>query len=298
KYELTQEIYDQILAETNTGRISAAKFIQQEVLKAYLPYIGIPAFSVEEFYNLYTGDWNTLAADINALATTLSPPLTIQTEDVQGWGTADNIYVKAILDRCAADTDPRMYDSFYVPGRDSVALNWAATEVKPYTNSYYGFKKYIPYNAVESWQSSDGLPYADGVNSINQRIFRLSDLYLQYAEACFRTGNAANAAKYLNKVRRRAWNLPYDDPDLATPESVDFPTADDDPADFMKALIAEREKEFCLEGVLWFDYLRWNIAAERFANRGFDPTKHHRLPIPLSERQIAGMNMLLQNSGY
>jgi hypothetical protein len=292
-YELTQVIYDQMEQEyLDKRRPGASDIILYYVLQAYQPAIGVPVFSGEDFYNLYTGDWNALATAINTHL-----PSTVQAQNEPGWGTPENKYVQQILTRCRA-ADPRMYDSFYVPGRDSVALNWAATEVKPYTNSYYGFKKYIPYNAVESWQSSDGLPYTDGTNSINQRIFRLSDLYLQYAEACYRTSDATNAAKYLNKVRRRAWNLPYDDADLATPESVDFPATDEDPAEFMKALIAEREKEFCLEGVLWFDYLRWNIAAERFANRGFDPTKHHRLPIPLSERQIVGMNVLLQNSGY
>ena len=189
-----------------------------------------------------------------------------------------------------------MYDSFYVPGRDSVALDWAATKVIDYPNSYYGFKKYIPYNAVENW-ASEGLPGFQGSNSINQRIFRLADLYLQYAEACYRTGDNTNAEKYLNKVRRRAWKLPFDDASLQVKESVDYPS-DDDTGDFIDAIIAEREKELCLEGHLWFDYLRWNKAEELFKTKGFEPNKHHRLPIPLAERQIVGMDVLLQNSGY
>lgn len=48
---------------------------------------------------------------------------------------------------------------FYVPGRDSVALDWAATKVIDYPNSYYGFKKYIPYNAVENWAQKDCLVF-------------------------------------------------------------------------------------------------------------------------------------------
>jgi hypothetical protein len=293
-YELTQEIYEQMMQEfTDKRRPGAADIIQNEVLKVYQPAIGIAVFSPEDFYTLYTGDWNALAATINTKL-----PSTVKAENEPGWGTVNNKYVQQILNRCRA-ADPRMYDSFYVPGRDSVATNWMVTDPpRPYSNSYYGFKKYIPYNAVESWQSSDKLPYADGTNSINQRIFRLADLYLQYAEACYHSNDSDKAEKYLNKVRRRAWGFPYDDADLTTPESVDFPTSEDDSSDFMQAIIAEREKELCLEGHLWFDYLRWNIAEERFAVRGFDPEKHHRLPVPLSERQIVGMDILLQNSGY
>jgi tetratricopeptide (TPR) repeat protein len=289
-YELTREVYDRMLDETNTGRQTAAKIIQREVLKVYEPYIGIPVSTSVDFYNLYPGDWNALAAAIQALV------IGVPVIDESGWGTSGNKYVQAIRDMCNA-ADPRMYDSFYVPNRDSISLDWAETQKMSYDANYYGFKKYIPYNLVESW-ASEGLPYADGFNSINQRIFRLADLYLQYAEACYRTGDDANAEKYLNRVRRRAWRLPFDDASMATVLPVDFPSAEDDPGDFMKALIAEREKELCLEGHLWFDFLRWNKAAEVFAGRGFDPEKHHRLPIPYSERQIVGINILLQNSGY
>ncbi|MDR2627302.1 MAG: RagB/SusD family nutrient uptake outer membrane protein, partial [Dysgonamonadaceae bacterium] len=212
-YELTQEIYDGMKKEIDDKRRpSESEIILREVLKAYQPAIGIPVFSQEDFYDLYTGDWNALADAINPLLSL------VDAGQEPGWGTVNNKYVQQILTRCRA-ADPRMYTSFYVPGRDSVALNWAATEVKPYSNSYYGFKKYIPYNAVASWQSSDHLPYTDGSNSINQRIFRLADLYLQYAEACYRSNDPDNAGKYLNKVRRRAWKMPFEDADLTSPES-------------------------------------------------------------------------------
>ncbi|MDR2626901.1 MAG: RagB/SusD family nutrient uptake outer membrane protein, partial [Dysgonamonadaceae bacterium] len=290
-YELTQEVYDEVTGQTIFG---APDLVLIEVMKAYQGAIGVSVFSPEEFFALYTGDWNALGDQINAALRAAKYRLDVKKEP--GWGTVNSTYVQAILNRSRA-ADPRMYDSFYVPGRDSISLDWAGIQVKPYPNAYYGFKKYIPYNAVESW-ASEGLPYTDGFNSINQRIFRLADLYLQYAEACYRTSDMNNAKKYLNKVRRRAWGLPFDDPSLTSPETVDFPTSEDDPADFMKAIIAEREKEFCLEGHLWFDYLRWNKAEELFKNRGFNPEIHHRLPIPLSERQIVGMNVLLQNKGY
>jgi hypothetical protein len=295
-YELTQDTYDKISNEIDgKDKPSEIEIALREVLRAYQPYIGVSVFSKEDFFNLYTGDWDALGDQINAIRRSFTPPYRTNVKNEPNWGTANSSYMATVLDQSRA-ADPRMYDSFYVPGRDSIALDWAATNVVKYPNAYYGFKKYIPYNAQESW-GKEQLPYADGFNSVNQRIFRLADLYLQYAEACYQTADVANATKYLNKVRRRAWKLPFDDAALATPEAVDYPTAQDS-GNFMEALVAEREKELCLEGHLLFDYLRWNKSADLFKDRGFDPTKHHRLPIPLTERQIVGMNVLLQNDGY
>lgn len=293
-FELTRSAYDKFIDEIEAkAKPSETDIALREVLNAYLPYINISVFSANEFFNLYPGDWDALGDQINTLRRTAGYRTNVKTE--ANWGTVESTYMQTILNACRA-ADPRMYDSFYVPGRDSIATDWAGTKVKAYPNSYYGFKKYIPYNAPSSW-GDESLPYADGFNSINQRIFRLADLYLQYAEACYRTGDTANAKKYLNKVRRRAWGYPYTDADLTNPVSVDYPTSEDSD-DFMEVLVAEREKELCLEGHLWFDYLRLNKSAELFKERGFDPQKHHRLPIPLTERQIVGMDVLLQNSGY
>lgn len=289
-YELTQEVYDKNVSLPSS---SETNVILRELMKVYKPAIGIQVFSDEEFFNLYTGDWDALGNAINAVLRAEDYRLNVKTEP--GWGTVNSKYIQTFLNESRA-ADPRMYDSFYVPGRDSISTNWAGTNINPYPNSYYGFKKYIPYNAVENW-ATEGLPGFQGHNSINQRIFRLADLYLQYAEACYETSDMANAKKYLNKVRRRAWGYSFDDASLAVPESVDYPSSEDS-GDFMDAIMKEREKELCLETHLWFDYLRWNKTEELFASRGYEPNKHHRLPIPLPERQLVGMNVLLQNSGY
>jgi hypothetical protein len=296
-YELTQEACDNILGEIPADSKTMRNIAQREVLKAYQPYAGQTCFTAEEFFNLYTGDWDALGDQINAIYKTLNPNdsrTNVKTE--VGWGKINSRYVQTLLNASQA-ADPRMYASFYVPGRDKIFENWEGTKYHTY-QGVYGFKKYIPNNAPASWGEQD-IPYAEGFNSVNQRIFRLADLYLQYAEACYKTNDQATAEKYLNKVRRRGWNLPFEDSDLTTPESVDFPNApDDDSGDFMKALMLEREKELCLEGHIWFDYLRWNLAENLCGSRNFDPEKSHRLPIPYSERQIVGMNVLLQNKGY
>ena len=68
-------------------------------------------------------------------------------------------------------------------------------------------------------------------------ILRLADVYLIYAEACFLTGDSANALTYVNKVRERAHakkltSISYDD------------------------IWKERRLELALEGDRWYDYVR------------------------------------------
>ncbi len=309
----TQAMYDEIMAGLNTAwvddpdarpRPTVRDVAMYYILKAYEPLFtadGVEAASSDEFLGLVT-DWVALGETIDAKLQELKVRGNVSGQE--SWGTISSSYMQTILTMAALEDDPRKYTSFYCPGRDSIATDWAATEVVDYPNSYYGFKKYIPYNAPSTW-TAEGLPYAEGYNSINQRIFRLADLYLQYAEACYRTGDTDNATKYLNKVRRRAWGEPFDDASLTTKGTHDYPKEGEEGKDFItEVLVPERELELSLEGVLWFDYLRLNLLFEdsefsqAYKDRGFDPAKHHRLPIPLTERQIVGLDVLVQNSGY
>jgi SusD family. len=91
-------------------------------------------------------------------------------------------------------------------------------------------------------------------------------------------------------VRRRAWGKPIDQI-----SEYDYDTSE---GDLLSVIVKEREKELCLEGRLFFDYLRLGLDRELFASRGYNPEIHHRLPIPQAERQIVGMDKLLQNKGY
>lgn len=286
---LEQITYDDIIAhpENYIKLKNPRRALTLVAEKAYNQTVGQRYTTRNDFFSSYTGNWDELAVEINEqMKAEGIRNFDIKEDDVY-WGTIDSKYVKVISTAAEKDNDPRMYDSFYVPNRDSLSNHWDGRDTYTYTTNYYGFKKYIPYNSVDSW-TAEGLPGFDGFNSINQRVFRLGDMYLQYAEACYRCGDESKAIEYMNKVRRRAWGYAID-----VPSSVDFTSGD-----FMTALVSEREKELCLEGHLWFDYLRLNLAEELCKSRGFDPMKHHRLPIPLSERQIVGMDVLLQNSGY
>ncbi|WP_262712431.1 RagB/SusD family nutrient uptake outer membrane protein [Arachidicoccus ginsenosidivorans] len=73
-------------------------------------------------------------------------------------------------------------------------------------------------------------------------VFRLAEIYLNYAEASAELGNTADALKYVNLIRKRA-----DMPDLTAANLVD-------------KIRQERRIELCFEGHRYFDLRRWNLA--------------------------------------
>jgi hypothetical protein len=73
-------------------------------------------------------------------------------------------------------------------------------------------------------------------------VFRLSEMYLNYAEASAQLGNTAEALKYLNLIRARAG----------------MPAAD--ATNLLMKIQRERRIELCFEGHRYFDIRRWGIA--------------------------------------
>ncbi len=133
-------------------------------------------------------------------------------------------------------------------------------------------------------------------------LYRLAEIYLNYAEAQYHLGNEGVAKEFVNKVSSRALQ-----PDI---------TASGDA--LLEAIKRERRVELCFEGHNYFDERRWMNEA----NLGFDIQghkwtkkadgtlefeeytvvtrpyfeKHYYLPIPNGEIEKAPS--LLQNSGY
>ncbi|QCX37396.1 RagB/SusD family nutrient uptake outer membrane protein [Aureibaculum algae] len=94
-------------------------------------------------------------------------------------------------------------------------------------------------------------------NSRSLPMFRLAEIYLDYAEALneIEPGNA-DILKYLNLIRERAGIPQYGDIDLPAPSSQDA---------LRIAIRKERRVELAFESVRYFDARRWKIAAEVFA---------------------------------
>lgn len=88
-------------------------------------------------------------------------------------------------------------------------------------------------------------------------LFRLGEIYLNYAEALAEYGGIANEAealKYLNLIRERAGIPPYGSSINALPVPVGNA--------LIEKIRMERRVELAFETHRWFDIRRWNIAGQ------------------------------------
>lgn len=144
---------------------------------------------------------------------------------------------------------------------------------------------------------SDGQPVSDVTkfySDIDFPIFRLSEMYLIYAEAVLRggTGDLGTALSYVNKVRGRA----YGDPTLGQITGADLN---------LQFILDERGRELYWEGHRRTDLIRYNLLTTSTylwpwkggvaSGTGVDP-KYNIFPIPATNR-TANPN-LEQNQGY
>jgi len=118
-------------------------------------------------------------------------------------------------------------------------------------------------------------------NPVNIRLIRLSEVYLNYAEACNKAAvsDDAEARLYLNKVRTRVM--------LVDKNSSGTALFDD--------IINERRLELAMEGHRFFDMIRTGKAAAAFASKGtFRIGISDLLPIPQAEIDASG-GVITQN---
>lgn len=113
----------------------------------------------------------------------------------------------------------------------------------------------------------------------NERIFRLAELKLLYAEALIERGRTVDAAQQINDIRHRA-GLPDLDP----------------AADLTEAMRHEKRIELAFEPHRWFDLVRWDIGADVFPEEW--DGKLSLFPFPQIEVDRVGKDMLKQNHGY
>jgi hypothetical protein len=152
------------------------------------------------------------------------------------------------------DRDPRFYHTVIYDGsvyHGDLHEMWVASDGKtwgydsykqsgdnPRTN--YILRKFMPEEGVElSWQDDYINPWI---------IFRLGEIYLNYAEAQFELGDEATCREYISKVRERGGMPPI-------PASV---TGDE----LRKRLYNERRIELAFEEHRFWDLRRWKIAID------------------------------------
>ncbi len=96
----------------------------------------------------------------------------------------------------------------------------------------------------------------------NYPVIRIADIYLLYAEA-LKDSLPAKALEYINKVHRRAYNFPVDNPSpvdyVTLSDATMAPVGDHLHNDVLKY---ERWAELFAEGQWWFDIRRWEIGQQ------------------------------------
>jgi hypothetical protein len=152
------------------------------------------------------------------------------------------------------DRDPRFYETIIFDGAiyhgdqhemwvGSEGNTWGYDSYKQSGDnprSNYILRKFMPEEDVElSWQGNYTNPWI---------IFRLAEIYLNYAEAMFELGDEATCREYISKVRERV-GMP------AIPNTV---TGEE----LRKRLYNERRVEFAFEEHRFWDVRRWKIAME------------------------------------
>ncbi|GAA4396460.1 RagB/SusD family nutrient uptake outer membrane protein [Nibrella viscosa] len=224
--------------------------------------------------------------------------------------TPDTRPVDPRLDHTVGRRGIPYLDWVIFPGQD-----WIRDQ--PFGGPYQN-KKYVYTKAGES-RLADVSNWTKGWTGINVNLIRYADVLLMAAETEIEAGSLTKALEYVNMVRARAANPinfvklpngqnaanyvinPYPASAFATKEAA------------REAVRFERKLELGTEGHRYFDLLRWGLAAPvlnaylayeskklpgGFAGAQFSPNQDEYLPIPQTQIDIQGANVLKQNPGY
>lgn len=158
------------------------------------------------------------------------------------------------------------------------------------------------YQNAKGGSPIDWLNRIDETNtSTNWVVYRLSDIYLLYAEACIKTNDFGTARTYINKVRERARNtwtafLPASDP--AIPAHINGVPADLTVPDaaLLDALKQERRVELQAEMKRMLDIRRWSLGGANdlqieVAKNGSWAEKYRWFPKPVDQVRLSEGNV-------
>jgi hypothetical protein len=167
---------------------------------------------------------------------------------------------KSLLIRANKTADPRLWVNVMQPFVDTVKLvasdPWR-TIVKGRMEGYnsrnfkgWNNRKYAQIDAVFSVN-----------NGINYVVFRLPEVYLLYAECLIKAGDNVNALEYINKVHRRAYDVPVNTASIYDYATLTDRTKTVEATDHLAndPLKYERWAEFCNECNWWYEVRRWDL---------------------------------------
>lgn len=207
------------------------------------------------------------------------------TKQCGGWGNL--FFHDANIERFG--DDPRLKVCALAPG-DPVTVDGFETTVMRYKDVPSKFKGWGLRKYVELTTTHANLP--DNYSGINLILMRLADVYLMYAEACNKMGNDDEARKYVNLVRRRAWQDTAHDF-----TSTGLQLRDD--------IREERFRELFSEGLQhWHDVCRWRTLGEEVekwyqtTRAGAPVINDQSYYFPIPQYEIDNNPMCLQSEGY
>ncbi|QIL37889.1 RagB/SusD family nutrient uptake outer membrane protein [Pedobacter sp. HDW13] len=206
--------------------------------------------------------------------------------------------------------DPLLYAKYFLPQTQAVHTNDIRPKqtldvyavANPALNNRDRFLKFYPSpaNQTAAIPTAELNLYYNQNTAVYLPMYRLSDIYLLYAEALNGNNDLPNALKYLNFVRKRANVDQY----LVTDTKVNSRAA------MENTILEERQYELIGEGKRWFDLVRTDKVKEimdpvlkdrqlRNGNTdivGFTDTR--RSYWPLSRAVMNSNRKLVQNPGY
>lgn len=206
--------------------------------------------------------------------------------------------------------DPLLWASYFLPQttathttdiRPKQTLDVFAVS-NPAQNNRDRFVKYVqsPANPTGASTAADLAIYNAVTINPYLPMYRLSDIYLLYAEALNGNNDLPNALKYLNYIRKRATLPEY----VATDPAVNTKTA------MENTILQERQWELIGEGKRWFDLVRTDhvkqimdpVLKDRQQRSGgteligFADTR--RILWPIARTVLNSNKKLTQNPGY
>ena len=228
---------------------------------------------------------------------------------------------------CKLHSTQKLYDAFEDGDARRFLLAYGGGVNQEWAPKFLGGNKYggpvlvidkITDNewGLPAYQNAKGVSPADWYNklddlstSTNWVIYRLSDVYLLYAEACIKTNAFDEARIYINKVRERARNtwtsyLPAGDPDIpvhvaGVPADIALSVTGDA---LLTALKSERRIELNAEMKRIIDLRRWSLGGAPDLKNDVDISgtwedKYKWYPKPDAQVRLSEGN-IIQNEGY
>lgn len=215
-------------------------------------------------------------------------------------------YQMSVKMRQDKTVDPRMMVGTLQPWVDSIFVfdKWRKVtknrgEGFPLaTNQAWNHRKYVLLDRG-LWQgTSESL-------ANNFLVLRTADAYLLYAEALANTGNVAGALEYINKVHRRAYDVPVDVPSPFDYKSLTDKTRALGAGDHLAndPLKYERWAELFAEGQWWFDVCRWRIGEKettyyKRVKSGDLVWNDRKYAFPIPQAEMLNNPQMKQNPGY